>query len=142
MTDGEARAILSLTEERDKLLLQVGELRKALAQYEHVILPGGICPADILKKPFSDPEIKMRLERVKNGKCADCGCDAHLHLCPEIEAIEPARQIAHCRKCKRSTFVMVDECDTCKKEKRKCGHVFLACGICDYCGASRGLTPP
>lgn len=30
---------------------------------------------------------------------------------------EPPMVVAHCRKCKHSTFGMVDECDTCKKKR-------------------------
>lgn len=51
--DGKGVIIRDLEAKVTVLELEIDELRKALAKYSNVILPGGICPADILltKKP-------------------------------------------------------------------------------------------
>lgn len=44
----------------------------------------------------------MKTKKEQKG----CGC---VGKCP---------QVAHCRTCKESTFVMVDACDTCKRKAK------------------------
>ena len=51
----------------------------------------------------------------------DCGVEANRSKAPHaincaLKRVDEPRQVAHCRKCKHSTFVMLDECDTCKRE--------------------------
>lgn len=84
-------------------------------------------------KGYEPPTIEDLL-----GECRECNrllrdCGNHRSIPPNTEnrnhdtavaasqaglLLEPgAPVVAHCRKCKHSTFVMVDECDTCKKTR-------------------------
>ena len=64
----------------------------------------------------------------ERGNCSECGAlveRLYSLRCPACydklaagmeKRVDEPRQVAHCRKCKHSTFVMLDECDTCKRE--------------------------
>lgn len=85
----------------------------------------GLSPRENLEK-FADYVRATEKQNEEVETCPDCHGSKYkgepCRRCSLKPKDEPdggtARVVAHCRKCKHSTFVMVDECDTCKKQKR------------------------
>jgi hypothetical protein len=72
------RMIEELKAERDAALLQNDAIRKALAQYTNVFLPGGTCPANEVFEPGGIcAEKRAEPGPPEQKRCPDCGNPEH-----------------------------------------------------------------